>query len=100
MPLTGPVLKSDHLATYDEQAPLEVQWGESRLMASWPEPTDVVEIQKEESRRLCWSSIMLISALREYTPLNFDRSAWDLHVTKHENVRYLRSCPRSQAYLA
>lgn len=91
-------LKSDHSVTSNEQDPLEAQWGKSRLTGSWPEPTDIVEIQKEESRRLCWSSIMLISALREYTPLDFDRSAWDLHVTKHENVRYPRPCPHSQAY--
>jgi hypothetical protein len=93
-------LKPDHSVTSHEQAPLEVQWKKSGLTASWPEPTDIVEVQKEESRRLCWSSIVLISALREYTPLDFDRSAWDLHITKHENVRYLQSCPHPQAYLA
>jgi hypothetical protein len=61
--------------------------GRTTVRADWPEPTNVAEIQKEESRRLCWSSMMLITALREYTPLEFDRSVWDLHVTKHENVR-------------
>jgi hypothetical protein len=61
--------------------------GRTRAAADWPEATDVAEIQKEECRRLCWSSMMLITALREYTPLEFDRSVWDLHVTKPENVR-------------
>jgi hypothetical protein len=56
------------------------------IMADWPETTNVAETQKEECRRLCWSSMMLITALREYTPLEFDRSVWDLHVTKPENV--------------
>jgi hypothetical protein len=95
VPLMALTLNSNHSVTSNEHAPLEAQRGESRLTASWPEPTDIVEIQKEENRRLCWSSIMLISALREYTPLEFDCSAWDLHVTKHENVRYIRSGPHS-----
>jgi len=57
-------------------------------MSDWPEPTDLAEIQKEEGRRLCWSSMMLVTSLREYNPFEFERSMWDLHVTRYENVRH------------
>jgi hypothetical protein len=50
----------------------------------WPD-NDEAEIQKEECRRLCWSSMLLITVLREYTP-NLDSSTFDLHITKQENV--------------
>ena len=79
-------MTTDGSVTSDQQTAPDVQW-ERRPMASWPDPNDVVEVQKEECRRLCWSSVMMISALREYTPLKFDLSTWDLHVTKPESVR-------------
>lgn len=62
--------------------------GASRIETEWPDPTNIAEIQKEESRRLCWSAMMLVTALREYTPLKFEPSTWDLYVTRPENVRF------------
>ena len=60
-------------------------WGTTAVRADWPDPIDTVEIDKEESRRLCWSVMMLVSTLREYTP-HLQHQAWDMHITRQENV--------------
>lgn len=59
--------------------------GSSKFTADWPDVFDVVEIQKEESRRVCWSSMMLFTALREYSPVKLEAATWELHVTKPES---------------
>jgi hypothetical protein len=51
-------------------------------------PVDEVEIQREETRRLCWSSMLLVHMLKEYTP-HLMGMGWELHVSKQENVRRL-----------
>jgi hypothetical protein len=52
----------------------------------WPDQNNPAEIQKEESRRLCWSAMVLVSALGEYTP-HLAHYAYDLYITRQENVR-------------
>ncbi|KAG8811271.1 hypothetical protein FRC18_003586 [Serendipita sp. 400] len=69
-------------------SPLERPWTKAGLRDDWPDINDIVEVQKEESRRLCWSSMVLISALREYTSL-LERMAWDVHMARHENIALL-----------
>lgn len=53
--------------------------------AHWPETNNRAEIQKEEIRRLCWSSMILASLFREFAPY-VGQISWDLHITKQENV--------------
>jgi hypothetical protein len=61
-------------------------WKRPDFSVTWPDQTNFAEIQKEESRRLCWSTMVLISFLREYTP-HLGHYAWDLYITRQENVR-------------
>lgn len=63
--------------------------GVPKYRPDWPDLTHVAEIEKEESRRLCWSSMMLITMLREYSPLKYEISSWDFYLTKPENLAIL-----------
>ncbi|KIM31554.1 hypothetical protein M408DRAFT_261453 [Serendipita vermifera MAFF 305830] len=63
--------------------------GISELRLDWPDPIHIVDIEKEESRRLCWNTMIFITALREFTHLNHRLSTWDFQVTKPENFAIL-----------
>ena len=77
--------KDNYTLSPDGQFILE---GTAKVKADWPEIDQTAEIEQEESRRLCWNSVMLASTLREFTPLTFDPSTWNLHFIKPENVGY------------
>ncbi|CCA70549.1 hypothetical protein PIIN_04486 [Serendipita indica DSM 11827] len=79
---------SKYRVSQNQKGVMDSPWGNVGVQADWPDPTDTIEIDKEESRRLCWSVMMLISTLREYTP-HLQRQAWDLHVTRQENIALL-----------
>lgn len=63
----------------------EIDWNKLQTTIDWPDPRNVGEMQKEESRRLCWGSMVLISALREYGP-HFGEHIPDFFITRQENV--------------
>ncbi|KIM22981.1 hypothetical protein M408DRAFT_332566, partial [Serendipita vermifera MAFF 305830] len=63
--------------------------GMAKLKADWPELDNVTEIEKEEARRLCWSSIMLVSIIKEFTTLDLTLPTLDLSFTKPENLALL-----------
>ncbi|KIM31558.1 hypothetical protein M408DRAFT_21577 [Serendipita vermifera MAFF 305830] len=81
------ILERDYFTvTPDNEYILE---GTAKLKADWPELDNVAEIEKEEVRRLCWSSIMLVSIIKEFTPLDLVMPTLDLSFTKPENLALL-----------
>lgn len=65
---------------------LAAAWRRKAVVIDWPDQRDFGEIQKEESRRLCWASMILASGLGEFTP-HLVHQSWDLYITRQENVR-------------
>ncbi|CAG8648862.1 3167_t:CDS:2, partial [Acaulospora colombiana] len=53
------------------------------LTFQWPD--DGLEVQREEIRRLCWSSMLLAHMLKEYTP-HLEEMDWDLYLSKQETL--------------
>ncbi|KIM22982.1 hypothetical protein M408DRAFT_267566 [Serendipita vermifera MAFF 305830] len=75
--------KDNYSVTADDEFILE---GTAVLNADWPEPDNITEIEKEETRRLCWSSIVLVAIINELTPIKLKVPTVDLFFTRPENL--------------
>ncbi|PVF96723.1 hypothetical protein CPB86DRAFT_786652 [Serendipita vermifera] len=80
--------QSDEAQVFDELRQLEAtSYGTNPLRDNvWPTfqwPDDELEVQREEIRRLCWSSMLLVHILKEYTP-HLAGMNWDLYLSKQE----------------
>jgi hypothetical protein len=62
---------------------IDAKW--AQRWAHWPATDNRADIQKEETRRLCWSSMILATLFREFAP-HIGHVSWNLHITKQENV--------------
>ena len=71
--------------TVCEVAPL---WGKT---AMWPDGLLEGEIQKEECRRLVWSSVMLSAGQNAYTSADAELDRTELFIKDYRNVRASRA---------